>query len=437
MRQRLSFLILCIFASFFAQAQSQEEKQNQFDVDINIRPRAEYRNGFKTPLFKDEKSATFVNQRSRLSLQYQRSDNLSAALSLQNVSVWGEYPITNVKNNNVAIFEAWAQFKTDEGLFVKFGRQVLNYDDGRFLSGLDWHQAARSHDALKFGYQTTDHQLDLMFAYNQDEERASGGTYYGAFGVPYKTMQTLYYQNKMIAGFTPSFMFINVGLEEGNVATGESKLANMQTVGTNLIYKPISEFSLQGNVFYQMGKRRFFDEKISAYMLTLRGDYNVSSKFSLNAGTDYLSGEDHGVINGKDTYNAFNTLYGGYHARFGVMDMVIASPYRAGMNLGVWSKFIGVNYRPIFKLNLGLTYFHLSTAADVYDSGSDLTSNLGSEIDFLLDYDIMKNVKLSFGYATFFGTPTMDFVKGGDHKVWQDWAFLSVTVNPRVFSSKW
>lgn len=436
MRQKLSFLVLCLFASFFAQAQ-QDEKQNQFDVDITIRPRAEYRNGFKTPLFKDEKAVAFVNQRSRLSLQYQRSDNLSAALSLQNVSVWGEHPITNVSNNNVAIYEGWAQMKSDNGLFLKLGRQILNYDDGRLLSGLDWHQAGRSHDALKFGYQTKENQLDVILAYNQDAERASGGTYYGAIGVPYKTMQALYYQNKMIPNFTPSFMFINVGLEEGNQITGESKLANMQTFGAHLNYKPISELSLQGNVFYQMGKRRFFDEKISAYMLTFKANYDFSSKFGLNAGTDYLSGEDYGVINGKDTYNAFNTLYGGYHARFGIMDMVVASPYKAGMNLGVWSKFIGVNYRPISKLNLGLTYFHLSTAADVYDSGNDLSPNLGSELDFLLDYDIMKNVKLSFGYATFFGTPTMDFVKGGDHKVWQDWAFLSITVNPRVFSAKW
>jgi hypothetical protein len=36
-----------------------------------------------------------------------------------------------------------------------------------------------------------------------------------------------------------------------------------------------------------------------------------------------------------------------------------------------------------------------------------------------------------------FGTKSMDIVKGGDHKVWQDWGWVSINVNPRVLFVKW
>ncbi len=62
---------------------------------------------------------------------------------------------------------------------------------------------------------------------------------------------------------------------------------------------------------------------------------------------------------------------------------------------------------------------------------------MASEIDLQFDYTIMKNVRLICGYSTLFGTESLKFAKGGDPKVWQDWAFVSINVNPQIFSSKW
>jgi hypothetical protein len=31
----------------------------------------------------------------------------------------------------------------------------------------------------------------------------------------------------------------------------------------------------------------------------------------------------------------------------------------------------------------------------------------------------------------------MDVVKGGDHKRWQDWGWVSVNINPRILFVKW
>lgn len=430
-----SLLILSVLAfnfCFFANAQ--DDPQNQFNVNVQLRPRAEYRNGYKTPLTETDLSTGFINQRSRLSFDFQRQ-GLSAGFALQNISVWGEFPLSNFYESNTNLFEAWGQVKSESGFFAKFGRQMLHYNDGRLISYANWNQSSRSHDALKVGYQTSENQLDLIFAYNQDEEKNSGGTYYRGIGVPYKTMQMLYYQNSAIKNFTPSFMFVNIGLEEGTAP--ESKLANMQTFGTYLTYKPISGLQFTGNAFYQMGKRRGNDQKISAYMLTLRADYNATSQLKLTAGTDFLSGEEFGSPEGNDTYNAFNWLYAGNHGLYGVMDFFIDAPYRNGMNLGIWDKFLGISYSFSPKTSAGVTYHHFSSGSDVYNGGEKLKKGFGSEIDLQFDYTIMKDAKLACGYSTFFGTPTMDIVKGGDHKVWQDWAYVMITVSPRIFSTKW
>lgn len=55
------------------------------------------------------------------------------------------------------------------------------------------------------------------------------------------------------------------------------------------------------------------------------------------------------------------------------------------------------------------------------------------EVDFLFNRDIMKDVKLTGGYSVMFGSESMDIVKGGNHKSWQDWGWVSLNVNPSVF----
>ena len=40
-------------------------------------------------------------------------------------------------------------------------------------------------------------------------------------------------------------------------------------------------------------------------------------------------------------------------------------------------------------------------------------------------------------YSFMLGTKTMDAVKGGNHNSWQDWGWVSVNINPKVFFTKW
>ena len=60
------FFSVLISVSGWSSFAQENDKANQISVGIQVRPRAEYRNGYKTPLNKDDKSAGFINQRASI-----------------------------------------------------------------------------------------------------------------------------------------------------------------------------------------------------------------------------------------------------------------------------------------------------------------------------------------------------------------------------------
>ena len=173
------------------------EKENEFSMSMQIRPRAEYRNGALFPRLEGQEAASFINNRARLSMDYKRSD-LEIKMSAQHVGVWGQDPQID-KNGRFILNEAWAKLDFGKGFFAQLGRQTLSYDDERILGGLDWNVAGRYHDALKLGYANKKNEVHVILAFNQNDEKTAGGTYYysdAATGQPYKNMQTVWYHYK-------------------------------------------------------------------------------------------------------------------------------------------------------------------------------------------------------------------------------------------------
>ena len=431
MKTKLLIISLLIGSSLIFSQEQQAPKENEFSLTFQLRPRAEYRNGVLYPRNENDKAAAFINNRTRLSLDYARK-GLNMGLSLQNTGVWGDMPQIN-KSANVSVYEAWAKLSTTGGLFAKFGRQSLVYDDERLLGALDWNVNGRSHDAIKLGFENKEHKLHAVLAFNQNEEKRIGGTYYIA-AQPYKTMQTLWYQFNGNSTFKPSVMIMNLGYETGNFSAGVSEVTNMQTIGTFMLLKPSKELGLNFSGYYQTGNNAG-KSQVSAYLLALKGMYDISPKVALTGGVDYLSGE--GNTDNHAVINAFNPLFGTHHKFYGAMDYFFASSFANNLNPGLADIYVGINVKPETKLTLSANYHYFSTTSDVYRENLKLNRGLGSEIDLQCDWAIAKDVKLSGGYSTMFGTASMDFVKGGNHSTWQDWGWLSINVSPRIFYSKW
>ena len=407
------------------------EKENEFTMSIQIRPRAEYRNGALMPRNEGEEPAGFINSRARLSMEYKRSD-LQMKISAQHVGVWGQDPQID-KNGRFIMNEAWAKLNFGKNFFAQLGRQTLSYDDERILGGLDWNVAGRYHDALKLGYADPNNQLHLILAFNQNDETKIGGTYYVQAGAqPYKNMQTLWYHYK--SDYTPfdaSLLFMNLGLETGDAATKESHTRYLQTMGTYITYRE-NGCNVDGAFYYQTGKNQNV-QKVSAFMASLQVayafPYNLKPTWTIVASADYLSGDS----GDSDKYKAFNVLYGTHHKFYGAMDYFYASDFKPGYAPGLFDKRLGLRFRASDKVDMDLNYHHFSTAVKL----SGLKKALGSEVDYQINWSVMKDVKLSAGYSIMRGTETMDVVKGGNHKSWQDWGWVSVNINPRVLFVKW
>lgn len=418
-------VLILLISSFPIYIFSQD---NHLSAQMQLRPRAEYRNGALIPRSSGDEAAAFITNRTRLTLNY-HSPGLRMGVSVQNAGVWGQEPPVS-RNANLGIYEAWAQLSTDKGFFLKAGRQVLSYDDERLLGALDWNSAGRSHDLLKTGFENKQHKLHLSLAFNQNTENITGGTFY-ITAQPYKTMQTLWYQFSANKNFVPSFLVMNLGFENGNSITGISELVFLQTYGTYLVTKPTEELTITASAYMQGGKTRS-NESIAAWLLAIRSSYHINKKINLVIGTEVLSGEE--TTGNNTTYNAFNPLYGTHHKFYGAMDYFYASSFTGNLNPGLWDSYAGITYSLPMNIALSANYHFFAMQANLADGGSQtiLKKGLGSEIDLQLDWNIRKDVRLSCGYSAFFGTSSMDWVKGGDHSNWQDWGWISLNFSPSV-----
>ncbi len=406
-----------------------KSKDNEFSLGVQLRPRAEYRNGVLFPRYEGEEAAGFINNRARISMGYAR-ERLSLGLSAQHVGVWGQDPQID-KNGRFMLNEAWTNLDLGGGFFAKLGRQSLVYDDDRILGSLDWNVSGRFHDALKLGYEQKQNKLHLILSFNQNDERIIGGTYYAPGGQPYKNMQTLWYQHIANKEFNISFLLMNLGQEAGTLEEMKADTKFLQTLGTNISYNP-GDFSLYGTFYYQAGKT-ITDKKVSAFMWAVNAGYQINPSWKITLASDYLSGTE----NGDDKYKAFNPLYGTHHKFYGTMDYFYATSFINGLNPGLWDNQIGINFKASPKVTLLLNYHYFLTTTDVFVGTEEQSRGLGSEIDFQVNWNIMKDVSLSAGYSTMLARDAMQSVKGGNSDSWQDWGWLSLNINPKVFISKW
>ena len=82
-----TFTRILLLTLFFA-AGTIRSSYGQFTLSGEIRPRAEFRNGFKTLNTEANDPAFFIEQRSRINFGY-KNEKLGFKLSLQDVRIWG------------------------------------------------------------------------------------------------------------------------------------------------------------------------------------------------------------------------------------------------------------------------------------------------------------------------------------------------------------
>ncbi len=403
----------------------------QFRLDAEIRPRAEFRNGFKAPHNKDVPPAFFIEQRSRLYFNY-KTEELILKLTLQDVRIWGSVDQVYKTDPNLQnVHEAWGQFNFNNKFGVRAGRMELDYDGARFLGNLNWAAQARSHDAFLFLWKNNDGmKLDVGLAYNQNWRAEPGwlnqNFYDHTVTNNYKTMQFARFESKSDAGNLAVLVH-----NDGRQVAADSSMAYRQTYAV-IADKKFGDVKLSTELYYQGGKNGSGTD-VNAFLASLYATFKTRIT-PITIGGEILSG-----TNSTDTQDkSFAPLYGTNHKFYGFMDYFYVGNGHSGK--GLVDLNIKTNFKLTDKSNLVANVHYFMSAASIEDpnnAGQTISNSLGTEIDLIYVAKLHKSVNLKIGYSQMFSTESMVAIKGtGDNTLTNNWAWLMLTFKPTLFETK-
>lgn len=403
---------------------------SQLSISAQIRPRAEYRDGFKTPANRFDEAAYFVEQRSRLTFDWVDS-TYEVRLSFQDIRIWGESPqIVKQEDGNTFINEAWILYRAHPRLKLKLGRQAISYDNQRILGALEWAQQGRRHDALLAMFSNKRKSIDLHVgaAVNQDDEVAepaflqspSAGFY--AVSGNYKFMQfAWFHQKREKASF--SLLGLNTTWQNQDTTT-----SSRYTLGGNMRLTLSAQLILAGDAYYQGGK--LGSRTLQAHMVGMRMSWSPSSTHTL--GMELLSGS-HSTLASSDALTHFLPDFGTNHAHNGFMDYFFVGPSNG--SVGVTDVYLKNSF-PLKKGNLKVHLHHFLTASDQQDpNGGSLKDHLANELDFVYQLSPQKGVQFHLGYSFLRATESMLELRNRNRRD-NHWAWMMITVSPSMTLGK-
>ena len=402
----------------------------EIGISGELRPRYEYRHGYKTLTLPAKDAANFVSQRTRLNLDY-KSKKFNVFFAIQNVSIWGDVnTLSSSSKNGVAFHQAWAEYFFNNKFSMKLGRQEISYDDQRIFGTVGWAQQARSHDAFLLKLKTGERgNLHIGLALNANKETLFKEDY--AIN-QYKSLQYVWYNNKFNNGLGLSALFLNNGMPFTPLDEAQ-KVTYSQTIGARLTYKK-NRISTDVASYFQTGKtpNGLKNDKtdLSSYYFTANAKFRIADSFTIGAGIELLSGNDQTDNGLKD--KAFKPFYGTNHKFNGWMDYFYVGSYMNSVGL------TDINTPLIYKKNkltaILIPHF-FSSQSKVYDriNRLEMDNYLGTEIDLVLGYKVHKSVMFHIGYSQMFATETMEIIKGGSKDETSNWGWVMITFKPNFF----
>jgi hypothetical protein len=400
----------------------------QFTLSGEYRPRAEYRHGFKTLATIDQRSAFFIDQRSRINLNY-RSEKYTVKLVVQDVRVWGSQSQLVANDGALtSLHEAWGELMLTEKISAKIGRQEIAYDDQRIFGNVGWAQQARSHDALVLKYAYDGFQVDAGLAFNQDSPQLDNSFY--TVSNSYKTFQYLW-MHKKLQHVKLSVLFLNLGLQGGDMTNYRTYFN--QTWGGRAAYKK-EKTSVNVAIYSQSGDAQDGMTTISGLLYSLDGQYALTASHSVGAGYEHISGNDQ--VDPSADNEAFNPYFGTNHKFNGLMDYFYVGNHIG--NIGLNDFYFSYLGKFTEKLSLK-SWIHLfSSDGRLLNAGtsSAMDKYLGAEMDLVSSYQLHNEVSLSLGYSKLFGSDSMELLKGGDKDENSNWAWVMIAFKPTFFTTK-
>lgn len=444
-RAFVSLSLLFIVTSGFAQLQ----------LSAEIRPRAEFRRGYGLLPPEGVDPAFAVSQRTRLIFQYS-AEKYRFGLSFQDTRVWGDeslYSAIGVFGDEASIDmkEGWIELLPWQHHAFKIGRQYLVYQDDRLLSARNWNQNSISYDALLYKFSKNGFDLHVNLSYNNNREYIFGNDYntYKEVikfdSISNSIIVDLVTQRPKIKTLNFLYLAKKIGKSELSIISLATGVQNPES--SNVIhikgtyggfYKYTGEsLNFRSTAYYQNG-RNVNGSEVSAYMFHLLGDYKLN-RFTLTAGIDYLSGQDH--FNESKDYmekdHLFDIFYGNRHGYYGHMDY-FSNMSVGTRNGGLIDSYGGVTFKLTSNVDLKAMYHNFrlqNRAPDPTNVTFALDKALGSELDLGFGIKIHPEIRLEGGFSFMLPTESLEKIQKiapGESK-FAYWSWLMLTAKPVLF----
>jgi hypothetical protein len=399
---------------------------NKLEAQMSFTPqylnRAEMRHGYSTLADTNQKASVFISQRVRLGAIYSH-EKFKINMAVQDVRTWGSVANAAIDTKGLlSVYEANVDLYFTKKITAKIGRQAIGYDDERIFGCADWGMQGRRHDAFLLKYKDSTLSLHTGVAYNQTGESNKYINYYITGN--YQNFQYLW-ANKVHEKYNFSFLFLNNGTVKGS---GDSSIVYSQTIGLRSEYKS-DKFNWLAYGYYQMGE--LSTHTLNAYDLCAEVAYKPFEGFLTTIGTELLSGTSQTNATSNKN-NSFNPLYGTNHKFNGYLDYFYVGNH--ANSVGLLDGFAKVSYTKN-KLLYSLNYHYFRASNDVKDKTvltevKALDRNLGGEIDFTLSYNYTDGISIQAGYSQFFGTKTLQSLRGGNTTAYSNYAYVMLIVRP-------
>ena len=403
-----------------------------FSVDGDLRNRFEYRAGYKKPASDLTDPTSIIFQRGRIAFSF-KTDSFQVQLSFQDARIWGQNGSTS-EANVALVHESWFRYWASPTLSFKIGRQEISYDDQRIVGAPDWSPSGKSYDAGLVVWESP--EKGVIANLGGGLNRSKDDLVLSDYTPDYFRFFTVGYLKKSI-GTSSSISLLS--FTEGNQKKGAASIIYPRhTVGSNTI---LSKDALSADIsaYLQHGQNEA-GSTLLAGAFALKGTYKMNSAGSVYLGGAYYTGTSRTqVLKGKT--NSFIRPYGTAHTLHGFMDYY--TKLKEMKEGGLVDLFVGYKCNLSAKWGAQLDYHYFALAESGFadaaaPQGYNHVGNkeLGSELDFVLSYQLAKSFMIQGGYSIMLQTATAEKLLVVTNGKTSQWAFFSLTFKPRLFDRK-
>ncbi len=414
-------------------------KDKSFQVDLQLKNRFEYRDGYGNLPTNTSVPAAFVNQRSRLTLNYQHGNSLNAIISFQDARIWGSHDPRGL-DGTIQLFEGYIEPAITQNFSIRLGRQRIMLDNQRLFAENEWRINGNAHDAINFRYNKGKLSSELIGAFNQTSEHFFGtdftptelsltpGNATPSTWSNYKALAVHFLKYNINPNFTATSIIAADGFQS---KTNPEKILWRFTYGGRIEYSSGRWYSTISG--YLQSGRNNNDKTINAWYLQPEIKYTLPNSIAIRLGAEIFSG-DNGTIENVD--HNFVPLYGVAHLFNGFMDFFTKFPTDLN-NSGLVNPylFIAKSFNPKLEISSNSHLFFTQRTA-VTLSNQELTKFMGYEHDLLIRYKPNHYSNLEAGFSFALPTETMTAIKkSGEESKIPTWAYVQAKFTPRLFKT--